>query len=649
MQTKLPDHRTIKHAHLFCGLGGGARGFNRATARVGSLEADFRCLGGIDVDAAAIKDFHRLAGVPGTCLDLLDREQYAAFHGHEPPSGWREATTADIHAAFGHENPDIVFLSAPCKGFSGLLSETKSKTAKYQALNRLTLRGVWLTLEAYAHAAPTPLILFENVPRIATHGRALLDRITALLRLYGYAVAETTHCCGELGGLAQRRKRFLLVARHMASVPPFLYEPPKRLLRAVGDVLGRLPMPGDPRAGPMHRLPALQWQTWVRLAFVEAGSDWRSLARLWVVDGKLADYALVPDTAWHGGALGVIRRDGPTGTVAGGGRPGQGAFNVADPRRPEGRAEFGQHGVKRWDEVSQAVTGKAAVGAGQFAVADPRHEGAPKFNNIYRVVPWSDPGPAVTSGKDMAVADPRAREAMFHHACRTVPWDAASQAIAAQHAPSNGAMCVADPRPDERRGGALGVIDWQDTSGTVAGESLPSNGSFAVADPRPNLDRAKGDAWHGGGHFGVQPWDATSGAVSAAAGHDNGFWSVADPRLPGQAERLVAVIRALDGTFHRPFSTLELASLQALVDPEEHLELEGLSDAGWRERIGNAVPPDAAQAMAETMGRTLLMAWSGTGFRLSNLPIWVKPVAVALSVRQPGKLPGDQAPDGYAP
>ncbi len=53
MQARTPDHRTIKHAHLFCGLGGGARGFNQATARVGTLEADFRCLGGIDVDPQA--------------------------------------------------------------------------------------------------------------------------------------------------------------------------------------------------------------------------------------------------------------------------------------------------------------------------------------------------------------------------------------------------------------------------------------------------------------------------------------------------------------------------------------------------------------------------------------------------------------------
>ncbi len=643
MHVGTPDHRTIKHAHLFCGLGGGARGFNRATARLGSLEADFRCLGGIDVDAAAIRDFSRMAGVPGTCMDLFDREQYLAFHGSEPPADWREATTDDIHAAFGHENPDIVFLSAPCKGFSGLLSESKSKTAKYQALNRLTLRGVWLTLEAYAHSAPIPLILFENVPRIATRGRALLDHITALLRSYSYAAAETTHDCGEMGGLAQSRKRFLLVARHMASVPPFLYEPPKRSLHGVGDVLSKLPLPGDMRAGPMHRMPALQWQTWVRLAFVRAGSDWRSLASLRVEDGMLADYALAPDTEWHNGALGVTPWTEASGTITAGGRAGQGGFSVADPRRQEGRAEFRQYGMQTWEEPSQVVIGKAAVGAGHFAVADPRHNGAPKFNNIYKVVPWTTTGPAVTGGKDLAVADPRAREAMFHNAFRTVPWNAASQAITGQHAPSNGAMCVADPRTDERRSGTLGVMAWEDASGTVAGESLPSNGAFAVADPRPGIDRTKGDDWYSGGHFGVLPWRASSGAVSAAAGYDNGIWSVADPRLPGQSDRLVAVIRSLEGTWHRPFSTLELAALQSLVDPEEHLELEGVSDAGWRERIGNAVPPDAAQAIAETMGRTLLMAWSGTGFMLSNLPIWVQPMAVALSVKQPGELPGAAA------
>ena len=44
----------------------------------------------------------------------------------------------------------------------------------------------------------------------------------------------------------------------------------------------------------MHRVPSLQWKTWVRLAFVEAGSDWRSLNKLAVQDGFLRDYLIVP-------------------------------------------------------------------------------------------------------------------------------------------------------------------------------------------------------------------------------------------------------------------------------------------------------------------------------------------------------------------
>ena len=567
---------------------------------------------------------------------------------------------------------------------------TLSLTDKYQALNQLTLRGVWLMLEAFQDDPPE-LILFENVPRIARRGRALLDRIVALLRHYGYAVAETTHDCGELGGLAQTRKRFLLVARHQQKVPPFLYEPPKRSLRSVGDILGRLPLPGDVmQAGPMHRVPSLQWQTWVRLAFVEAGSDWRSLKRLRVEDGHLADYALAPDQAWRNGVLGVGSWGEPAGTVTGNSRPGTGSFSVADPRwvSSERWNDGQQYGVRQWDDTSGTVTAKAAVGAGGFAVADPRHGGPAKFNNVYRIVPWNQPCPAVTSSRDGCVADPRPTSGFEGQGkYRVTSWEEASGTIISSSTTGNGgfavadprtgwpdsahtsklhvhrfeepartvtgsdrvgsgAMCVADPRTEERRSGALGVAAWTDHTGTVAGESLPSNGSFAVADPRPNLHREKGDAYVNGGHYGVIGWSDTANTVSGSGQHDNGAWSVADPRhqdgndrsvearLPSAQDRLVAVIRSLDGTWHRPFTTLELASLQSLVDPEEYLELDGLSDADWRERIGNAVPPDVAQAIADTMGTTLLLAWSGESFMLSAMPIWVQQMAVGLSLDQ---------------
>lgn len=559
--------KEIRHFHLFAGLGGGAKGFNRAQPRVGHMVGKFRCIGGIDVSAPAMRDFERLSGTKGTILDLFDRGQFEDFHGTAPPAGWQEANPCDILAAAGGEYPHIVFLSAPCKGFSGLLSENRSRTAKYQALNRLTLRGAWLMLEAFSDDPPE-LVLFENVPRIANRGRILLDQIGDLLRAYGYAVAETTHDCGEIGGLAQSRKRFLLVARHIAKVPPFLYEPQKKSLLAVGTVLDRMPIPGDPAGGPMHRVPQLQWKTWVRLAFVDAGSDWRSLNKLAIENGILRDYLIVPEH--HHGWLGVQRWDEACGTIAANSRASNGNFSVADPRLPAG-GEYGQLGVRAWSESTGTVTGQRSPLQGAFSVADPRQAGT-------------------GFGKYL-------------------------------------------------------VTHWRAPAGTVIAGSTTGQGAYAVADPRTTIARNKGDHYLTGGHYGVVGWDETSGAVSAAACHDNGRWSVADPRaigatdgatagMPAASDRLACCIRSLDGTWHRPFTTLELAALQSLIDPEEYLELDGLSDSDWRERIGNAVPPHAAEAIAGVMGQTLLLAWSGETFALGSTPIWVRPVATALSVAQ---------------
>ncbi|AOJ86708.1 DNA methyltransferase [Burkholderia sp. MSMB0856] len=543
-----------------CGLGGGAKGYIEAESRVGNMSATWRCIGGIDNDPAAARDFEQLVGTPCTVMDLFTREQYTAFNGAEPPPGWSEATPDNIRRAAGYEHPHCVFISSPCKGASGLLSESKSRTPKYQALNELTLRCVWLMCEAWKDD-PVELIVFENVPRLASRGRHLLDQIVQLLRHYGYAVNETTHDCGLIAGLAQSRKRFLLVARHTAKVPAFLYEPPLKRLQGVGTVLGRMPLPGDPTAGPMHRVPSLQWKTWVRLAFVEAGSDWRSLEKLVVENGHLRDYLILPER--RGGHIGVVDWNEPAGTVAGESRPTNGAFSVADPRHVVGAAQYQQYGVLRWDEASGAITAGTNPGQGTFSVADPRHAGPAKHNNEFRIVPWD---------------------------------------------------------------GAAGAV----TSAHGTGQ--------CVQDPRSGMRRERGDAYLTGGHYGVVGWEQHSGAVSAAAGHDNGRWSVADPRLPAASDKLVAIIRALDGTWHRPFTTLELAALQSLVEPEEYLELDGLSDQAWRERIGNAVPPKAARAIAEVMGTTLLLAETGETFQLSATPVWVRPVAVALSVDSPAEV-----------
>ncbi|EMM6374672.1 TPA: DNA cytosine methyltransferase [Pseudomonas aeruginosa] len=628
--------RTLYHFHFCCGLGGGAAGFNRARPRVGNVEAHWECLGGIDVDPAGLRDFERLAGVPGTLLDLFTRDQYIRFHGTEPPAGWREATPEDIRRAAGGRRPDAVFISSPCKGASGLLSEKMSLTPKYQALNELTLRCIWLMGEAWADD-PVPLIVFENVPRLASRGRHLLDQINSLLGGFGYAVAKTTHDCGELGGLAQSRKRFLLVARHVEKVPPFLYEPEKKSLRAVGDILGRMPLPGDiEAAGPMHRVPSLQWKTWVRLALVRAGSDWRSLNDLAVEDGYLRDLVIVPE--YHRGVLGVNHWGDSCGVVAGASRPMNGRFSVADPRAPANALQYQQYGVRRWTDTSGAIIGVKSPGQGTYSVADPRGQSFGK----YPVTDWDGPSGTViaasTTGQGaFAVADPRPGGVRHNNVFRVVSMGSHAGTVTGGHSPSSGGQAVADPRYHNWHPGAssrkLHVGEWGSATGTVTGSQQVASGALSIADPRA-FDRQPGDAWVGGGHYGVMGWDQVSGAVSASARYDNGRWSVADPRMPAANDRLTCIIQSLDGTWHRPFTTLELAALQSLVDPEEQLILDGLSDSDWRERIGNAVPPAAAEAIAGVMGTTLLLAEQGETFMLSNTPIWVRPVAVALSVAQ---------------
>ena len=610
--------REYKHFGFCCGLGSGAAGFNDSHPVVGNMQASWRCLGGIDVDPAGLADFEKLTGTKGTLLDLFTRDQYIRFHGREPDQGWREATIEDVRRAAGYETPDAVFISSPCKGASGLLSQELSLTPKYQALNELTLRCVWLMLEAWKDE-PVKLIVFENVPRLATRGRHLLEQIKQLFRFYGYAIAETVHDCGAIAGLAQSRKRFLLVARHIESVPAFLYQPQTHRLKGVGEILGRMPLAGDIElAGPMHRVPSLQWKTWVRLALVEAGGDWRSLNRFAIEDGQLRDYVIMPE--YRSGYLGVHGWDDSAGTIAGRNSPTTGAFSVADPRFEQSAKwkDGQQFGVIGWDDSMGAITGQKSPGQGKFSVADPRPSGV-RHNNVYRVVRMSQPAGTVTGGQS----------------------------------PSSGGQCIADPRYSNWHPGAssrkLHVTPWTAPAGTVTGSQQVASGAGSIADPRI-LNRNKGDAYLTGGHYGVVGWKDPAGAVSASAKHDNGRWSVADVRMPAPNDRMTCIIRSLDDTWHRPFTTLELAALQSLFDPEdiwqpcphtgqlqqiaEPFTLHGTNDSAWRERIGNAVPRRAGQTIADVMGTTLLLAEQGETFILSSLPVWVRPLAAAMSLSQ---------------
>ena len=613
---------TYTHFGMCVGLGGMSLGLTRAHARVGRFEARFRCLGGIDSDPAACRDFERLTGTKATCRDLFDLEDFRAYHAPcktarkrckacgntgEPPPGWKEVAPADVLAAAGGECPDVFAWSPPCKGNSGLLNRKSAQSERYQALNRLVLRCLVLALEAFKDDPPA-LVIMENVPRIVQRSRDLLDAVTGTLRAYGYQVAETTHDCGELGGLAQSRKRYLLVARHARKVLPFLYEPPRRRLLGVGEVLSTLPMPDDEEAGSMHRLPRLQWQTWLRLALIEAGKDWRSLNRLKIRDGMVEGLRLAPATAWHRGVLGVSKWGETAPTITGRAGATTGRFSVADPRPPREIGRYQPYGVVPWDVNCGTITSQAAPGAGGYSVADPRCATSRGGAGKHRVTGWAEPagcviGASTTGQGATAVADPRLD-------------------------------CDADNRQTRRHNNVYRVIRWDETSTTVTGAA--GNSRPNVADPRPTWSKTEGGDWSSGGHYGVVQWDQHTKTVVGNAKHDRGAWSVADPRpLPAPKEQCCPVIISLDGTRHRPFTTLELAALQGfptrLLDGSP-LRLDGRSDSDHRMRIGNAVPPPAFEAVGSVMLETLLRQQIGQSFTLSALPVWVQPLAAALSV-----------------
>lgn len=564
--------------HFFCGSGGAALGMQMSGHQYKGVKGKFRTIVGIDNDPLCCEDFSKITNAPATCLDLFSREQYIDFHGHEPPEEWHEVTPEDIRKLVLYHNdgrlPDGIFLSPPCKGFSGLLPEEKSKSKKYQALNGLVLRSIWLVIEAFKDD-PVAFLMIENVPRITSRGAVLLNQVKGYLQQFKYLFNESTHDCGEIGGLGQIRKRYLLIARNPNKIPSFIYEPPKMKLKTIGDVLGPLPAPGDiEKAGRMHRIPNLHWKTWERLALIPAGQDWRALNDL--------------NYSPRAGAFRIVPWDMTSNTVTAATKgPGQsnGVSAVADPRLEFVQGYGNKYRVIKDDEPCMTVTGNR-IGSGAPMYADPK---IPKFAaNASKVLEWEKPSGTVTGGVGV----------------------------------SNGGLVVSDPRlahREKRYPGTYKVIKWEDTSSTVLGQTDIQTGAISVSDPRLGCTQRRGT-------MGITPWDETSKTITSGDIH-NSSSAVADPRIPEPNDKGVFIIIAADNTWHRPITTFEMAMLQGMpstFSDGSSLVLAGNSDAVWREHIGNMVPPPAACAIGNALLETMLPNYIGDWYwGFSDSKIWV--------------------------
>lgn len=556
--------RTYNALQVFAGIGGACKGFDEAAVEYKGVRARFRTIGAIDIDPSACETLEALCpGVRASRLDLFTREQYEAFHGEPPPEGWREVGLEDIVAASGGERPDVVFLSPPCKGFSGLLGTGAANTPKYQALNGLVSRGLFLVLEAFAHQLPG-LIFLENVPRIADRGETLLDQVRRMLESYGYLIRMSVHDCGRIGGLGQHRRRFLLTARHAATVPTLLFEPADLPMKTIGQVVTHLGIPGllvDGRLrDPLHVVPEIAASTWERLALIRAGKDWKDVGakpkgdRPGVVGPRWAPGMWRIDPVGDSG-IGLLQR-------------ADGAGNLGDVRAPSARRNA-VLGVRSMDTPSGTVTGETWPANGAFSVADVRLGGRAEYANIYRVL--ADEGPSVT----VTGASPTGRTLRV--------------------------VSAAEPSPT-----VIGTADsW-------------SSGSAHLADPM--LGSAPRN-----GTFGVQAWEGQSATVTGSIDVHAGIAAVASPGPADQVRILVPgygrIIISDDGCWHRPFSTRELAALQDFPDD---LWLASESVVVQRMWIGNAVPRGAARFIGVCALSTLLAADEG-GLGLPNGGgVWVR-------------------------
>jgi len=585
---------------VYAAIGGDGLGWSMAEPQeYKGLRGRFQVIGGIEVDPWRAAQFERIVGAPCHVLDLFERRDYIAYHGHEPPPGWQEVTPEDLRRRWPLA-PDVIILSPPCKSFSPLLPPQLAQSEKYQALARLFYRGVWLCLQAWPDDPPA-IIRIENVPGVKQRGAHILQQVRELLHSHGYEVDERDHDLGEEGGLGARRPRYKLLARNRGKIPyAHVFLPPRRGLKTVGQALGDLPMPGDPSAGPLHRLPKLDWLTWLRLSLIPPGGDWKDLPgpgewALYTLDGRE-----VPPDAWS-------RRSPPDPRTWGRIFVAQlvpGARHCPDIRL--GHSPMG-HGrgalwVQHPGEPGGVVTADPSTrkAGGAAAWADLRLKYMPRTNS-HVVLDSQRPGPVVNnasvtrSNGPGAFADPKVRLTTL---------------------PRNGVLAVQGPGRTGRNG-----TEHPDPKGEA-----------------PSLVDLRMGCQPRNGTMGVVAWDGVGPTIIAALDVYAGAAAVEDRRTDQLQVHIVHwpewfppfIILSPWNAWHRPLTDLELAVLQGFPSrwPDGRpFVLEG-TRRQIRSAIGDAVPPLAAKAEAETVLRTLLrVAVEGRdAWFLSPLgtPVWVR-------------------------
>lgn len=170
----------VPYVDLFCGCGG---------ASVGLTRAGWRCVGAVDVSEDALAIY--AANFSGHATHRLDLSMPLPA---ELVAEWRTEL-----------REGVVWASSPCTGFSLATRRPRSGT-----------RSLTLAVADHVAALRPRVLLFENVPR-ARNCEEFTTLVEAL-RADGYAVAHAVVNVLVSLGLAQTRKRLVMVARRADEV-----------------------------------------------------------------------------------------------------------------------------------------------------------------------------------------------------------------------------------------------------------------------------------------------------------------------------------------------------------------------------------------------------------------------------------------------
>lgn len=415
-----------------------------------------------------------------------------------------------------------------------------------------------------------------------------------------------------------------MLARDPKQVPAPIHLPPPRRHRRVGEILESLPLPNDPAGGPMHVMPNISILNWLRLALIPAGGDHRDLPAVLArhderYKARQRAQNVVPqrDNPNVHGKYRVNEWDGQARTVTTSVQVGSGAQSVADPRINNTTPFSGPYGVTSWENHSPTIAAAGRITNRPMTVADPRVIKSQPFNGPYGMVGWNSHSPTIAAGghvsnRPVSVADPRVmagEKGWWGGVLGVVPWSSNTGTVTHRSTPTNRAFSVADVRVPRAYDRGYGVLSWKDTSPTVAaGSNGVGQGAYAVADDRINPPLPFPA-------IGPIPLDEMLVML-----YEPGPWVIVDRLQDGAPVFIIddvtsrpaipLVVTAEDGTWHRPFTPLELAAIQGFPSQVrgEPLLFAGTGSTDYREQIGNAIPPPAACAISQMFLRALLQS-----------------------------------------